>query len=418
MNENRPDLAAFRLLRLAAILWIAYFLTLAALDTLLMAHKPFAPLYYGINIVMALLVLGLALWRWAQRKAGHILLPAIIVLMATLPIVVNYLTAQMLPGLFAPAPNTTPAEMLVRLLPILFIALALTAWQYHWPYVILFSVGTTLLNLLMLIFTLEIGSVPFFHGFVITTIQMVSFLVVGYFVTTLTDRLRAQHASLESANAELARYAGALESLTISRERNRMAQELHDTLAHTLSGLAVQLETVKAYWAVDEAVAQGQLDQALAAARSGLQETRRALKALRASPLDDLGLPLALRQLAESAAQRGGLTLNLDLPERAPALAPDVEQCIYRVAQEAVANTLAHARARRLDLRLVAGADATSLTIQDDGVGFAPAGAEAAGHFGLLGMRERAAMAGGALEIESQAGAGVTVRLTITRAQP
>src|SRR5439155_20678930 len=128
-------------------------------------------------------------------------------------------------------------------------------------------------------------------------------------------------------------HAGTLESLAVSRERNRMARELHDTLAHTLSGLSVQLETVEAYWDVEPRTAHAMLDRALEATRDGLQETRRALKALRASPLDDLGLGLALRRMAESAVARANIELDLEIPEQVPPLAPDVEHCIYRVAQ-------------------------------------------------------------------------------------
>ena len=103
-----------------------------------------------------------------------------------------------------------------------------------------------------------------------------------------------------------------MEDLAISRERNRIAQELHDTLSHTLSGLSVQLETMKAYWEVDPATARKRLDKSLAATRSGLEETRRILMALRAKPLEELGLIPALRQMAEEATAKAGITLDID----------------------------------------------------------------------------------------------------------
>ena len=112
-------------------------------------------------------------------------------------------------------------------------------------------------------------------------------------------RLREQGELLRQANAQLTHYASTLENLTVSRERNRMARELHDTLAHTLTGLSVTLETVKAYWDVDEDKARGLLDKSLETTRTGVEETRRALKSLRASPLEDMGLTLAIQKMAE-----------------------------------------------------------------------------------------------------------------------
>jgi signal transduction histidine kinase len=247
----------------------------------------------------------------------------------------------------------------------------------------------------------------------VLTIQTVCFLVVGYLVNTLVSRLRTQQASLQEANAQLTHYAATLEHLTISRERNRMARELHDTLAHTLSALSVQLETVKAYWDVDGDTARRLVDKSLAATRSGLQETRRALRALRASPLVDLGLIEALRKLAEDGAARANARLELSLPEQAPALSSEVEQCIYRVAQEAVANVVYHANAATLSVDLSTTDGDVRLTVSDDGIGFDERNVADAGHYGLSGIRERALLVGSNLSIRGQPGEGTTVELVI-----
>ena len=183
-------------------------------------------------------------------------------------------------------------------------------------------------------------------------------------------------------------------------------------LGLTLLSVNVDSETDDAV-DVDPAAAQQMLDRSLAATRSGLQETRRALKSLRASPLDDLGLGLALRKLAEENSARVNLQLDLSLPERLPALSPDVEQCIYRVAQEAVANAAHHANAHTLTVRVSVDGPAVSLVVRDDGLGFDVRQGEASGHFGLPGMRERAQLAGGQLAIDSRPGRGTTIRLTI-----
>jgi signal transduction histidine kinase len=278
---------------------------------------------------------------------------------------------------------------------------------------VLYSIGIALLTFGLHLPSFRPGGASPLPPITVLLIQTVSFLVVGYFISFLIRRLQQEQESLAQANAQLTDYAATLEELTITRERNRMARELHDTLAHTLSALSVQLETVKAYWDVDSAAAQQMLDKSLAATRSGLQETRRALKSLRASPLDDLGLALALRRMAEETAARANLQLNLSLPERFPSLSPDVEQCIYRVAQEAVANAAHHANAHLLTVQLSANEPSVRLLVRDDGLGFDVQQGEGSGHFGLPGMRERAQSVGGQLTIDSRPGQGTTIWLTI-----
>ena len=192
-----------------------------------------------------------------------------------------------------------------------------------------------------------------------------------------------------------------------------MARELHDTLAHTLSGLAVQLETTKAYWDVDRVLARSSLESSIATAHSGLEETRRALRALRASPLDDLGLTAAVRTLAENAASRANLALDLSTDDEIPVLSPDVEQAIYRIAQEAVANVVAHAQAKRLTVRLSLAEGKVRLVVSDDGSGFDVDRSNKPSQFGLTGMKERAQLIGGDLNVLSKPGHGTTVELVV-----
>jgi signal transduction histidine kinase len=303
--------------------------------------------------------------------------------------------------------------MALRQLPVLFIGLALTAWQYRLWAVIVFSFGTAALELIIIDLFTRIPLNNFGIFFIITIVRTVSFLVVGIFISQIMTRLREQQHALQQANAQLTHYASTLENLTVSRERNRMARELHDTLAHTLTGLSVSLETVKAYWDVDESKARGLLDQSLETTRAGIEETRRALKSLRASPLEDMGLELALRKIAESTAARSNLDLELALPNPMPTLAPDVEQCIYRIAQEAVENVGHHANAKKLSVKLKSINDNLRLTVQDDGLGFNPRDKASTGHFGLVGMKERAELSGGKLTIDSQKGKGTKVILEI-----
>lgn len=426
MQNQHPDPEIQRLLRTAGWLWLGYLASLAFIDRLI--YLSFGQwIYYLINGFAALVFLGLASWNGIGRLLKGFYLPLMLVLIAGLPLVMNNL---MLTGLGSGG-MSSPEGMALRQLPLLFVALVITAWQYRLAGIVLFSGCTALLDLLMV--TLIAPLVTFVaapppampHEFspvsfrsvdifvILTLVRTVSFVVVGIFISQLIHRLRLQQKSLANANTRLSHYASTLESLTVSRERNRLAHELHDTLAHSLTALSVQLEAVKAYWSANRKKSRELLDQSLTATRSGLVETRRALKSLRATPLEELGLRLALRKLAESTAARGSLELELALPDPLPPLSPDVEQCLYRIAQEALENVLNHARAKRLTLSLSQTEQAITLTIRDDGVGFDLAQADNAGHFGLLGMRERAAMVGGEFNVESDRGKGTTVALTI-----
>jgi len=390
-------------------LWLGYLLLSLAIDLFFYPAPIFPPMYYGINAVGGLTVLGLAWWRNGHVWPGSWFFPVAIGVLSVPPIVLVQIASF---GQPVPGPNNTPEAMLLRTMPLLLIALVLTAWQYGWRSVVFFSGGITLLAVGFHLYTHRSDSLPLLPPLIVLLIQTITFLVVGYFISTLINRLQRQQDALVEANARLTNYAATLEDLTISRERNRMARELHDTLAHTLSALSVQLETVKAYWDVDSHAAQDMLDKSLAATRNGLKETRRALKSLRASPLDDLGLSLALRQIATETAERAGLQLNLTVPEHLPALPSAMEQCIFRVAQEAIANVAHHANAQTLAVELRFNGE-IALRVSDDGHGFDPKRANISGHFGLSGMQERAALVGGILTVNSWPGHGTEIQLII-----
>jgi signal transduction histidine kinase len=244
-------------------------------------------------------------------------------------------------------------------------------------------------------------------------VRVMLFSIVGYVVVRLSAAQREQRRALARKNADLAHYATTLEQLAISRERNRLARELHDTLAHTLSAMSVQLQALEVLLDGDLEAARATLRTLQDMTRQGVGEARRALGALRASPLEDLGLLEALRRLAESTAERAGLRLALDLPDSLDDLRPDLEQHLYRIAEEALANVVRHANAATLTVRLRQRGDGVTLLIADDGLGFDPATATADGHYGLRGIQERARLVGGALTIDSQPGQGARLALSV-----
>jgi signal transduction histidine kinase len=406
MNNAPSD--QLRVLRIAAWIWVCYLAILGLVDIFIYSGKPAASvvLYYTLNGILALLFMSLAHSKWLQRQTGAALIPLLIMVISGTPVVNHVLRLPQ-------APLSNMEGMVLRQLPVLFIALILVTWHYNLFIVLAFSVGISLLDLL-LAFIFQRPTDPSLGTFsFIILIRAVCFLVAAVFINQLITRLRAQQESLKSANIKLAHHASTLETLTVSRERNRMSRELHDTVIHTLSGLSVQLETIKAYQEIQPQTAVKLLDQSLSATRSGLQETRRAIKALRASPLEDLGLVLAIQKTAQSAAERGNLALDISLPDPKSSFSPDVEQCVYRVMQEAVENVVQHANARQMKVKLAANGEELVLTIQDDGIGFNPHKNQPPGHFGLSGMQERAELAGGKLAIDSQVDSGTIIQLVI-----
>ena len=417
MKGTRPHADVVRLIRFAAILWIGY---LVALFLINRAFQPPLPpqlppqqtnlLYYVLHGLIALLCLVLAYWSWLQERLRQAFIPLIITIITVMPVVINQLMGQLSP--LGPRFGS-PESQVLTIFPFLFIGLLLVAWQYKWQHILFVILGIAGLNLIIIWISGEAGTRPFQGVLSIALIQTVIFLAVGFSFSYLMSRLREQQRSLEAANIHLTHYASTLEHLAISRERNRLALELHDTLAHTLSGLSVQLEAIKAYWDVDQQKARSILDQSLAAAHSGLEETRRALKALRASPLDDLGLALAISTMVKDAAARASLAL--DMPEiiMMPPLSPDVEQCIYRVAQEAVTNVVKHASAKKLTVTLEFIEGKVMLSVRDDGIGFDIDKIDKTSHFGLAGMQERVQMVGGELDIKSKPGYGTAIQMTI-----
>jgi len=252
-------------------------------------------------------------------------------------------------------------------------------------------------------------SLPLFASIIAT--RLVSVVGVSVVLALLVNRQRIQRHALAEANLKLTTYAATAERLAVSQERIRLAQELHDTLAHSLSAVTVQLEAAEAIWDMDAAKARTMVDGALGNTRSGLTEARRALQALRAGPLEEVGLRVAVGNLARSMAARSNLELELTMPDELPRLTQAEEHCLYRVAQEALSNVARHARATQVRVALQLTRGHLTLTIADDGRGFDVATVNG-GHYGLKGLRERAELVGASLDIVSAQPHGTTLTLS------
>lgn len=316
-------------------------------------------LFAGLHLVIALIgvlaredsselfnLIGTALltvylwWPGLSGQMGRAFLPPGLALAAVGPIIGQYFErlANVNEGEFNLVPD------IAVLVLVLLIPLILVGWQYNFRAVLVYCGGTAALDA-TLTSTLSQGNPYVWAWLEVIQIRTPFYLLIGYVIVRLVPAQRQQRRALTQTNAQLAQYATTLEQLAVSRERNRLAGELHDTLAHTLSGTAVQLEAIKIVWQTDPTQAQAMLEQSSQAIRTGLTETRRALRALRASPLEELGLALAVRSLAESVAAQTGARLDWHEPEQVDNLTPAVEQGVYRIAQEALANVAKHALA-------------------------------------------------------------------------
>ena len=308
--------------------------------------------------------------------------------------------------------NNTPESFVTwiwRQILFLGIPLYIVAYQYSMREVILFSGFVTMGNVILLSQALGFQELISSSLFVLLPIQLILYLLIGFVLVRTMKIQREQWRQLAEANARLAQHALTVEQLTISRERNRLARELHDVLAHTLSGVAVELEGLRATMRGDLEQATALLDHSLQAVREGLTETRRALQELRAKPLEDLGLALAIQTLAETYASRFDFHLELNIDHELGDYPAEVEQSVYRIAQEALENVAEHAQAQNVCVKLRRDLSHIQLIVRDDGVGFNPGSSEHGNHYGLLGMQERAEMIGGKLELESQIGKGTLV---------
>lgn len=252
----------------------------------------------------------------------------------------------------------------------------------------------------------------------LVTVAFVAFYV-EMFQRQALARQEAQAAlrALDVANVQLRASMARVEALTLQAERQRFARELHDTLAQGLAGLLLQLEAMEAHLLRgDAAKTAAILAQSRERARATLAEARRAIDDLRRAP-GGPALAEVLREEAARFAQATGIACTVDVGpgfELAPALAEHAQRCVT----ESLANCARHAGATQVRVSARREAGRVVLEVADDGVGFDSAEQLGrAGHYGLLGMRERARLAGGHLHLESAPGRGSVVRLELPAAE-
>ncbi|MEV0677706.1 sensor histidine kinase [Actinosynnema sp. NPDC050436] len=242
--------------------------------------------------------------------------------------------------------------------------------------------------------------------FFIVTVAM-TFTLLGYITTEQSRRRKemvAEMAAMMEENAGLhaqlliqAREAGVLD------ERQRLAGEIHDTLAQGFAGIITQLQ------AVDDP--SRRVDTALRLARENLAEARRSVHALRPPALEDANLPDALAEVATGWTDQTGVPATVATTGPARPLHPEVEVALLRTAQEALSNVAKHAAASRVGLTLSYMEDVVTLDVRDDGSGFDPG--RGTDGYGLVGMRQRVSRLAGSLAVESEPGSGTAVSASV-----
>lgn len=235
-------------------------------------------------------------------------------------------------------------------------------------------------------------------------VRLRTYLTIGSQVALVLENLRL---------VEQAQQAGA------SIERQRLARDIHDTLAQAFTSIVMKLEAAEARMPSDPNAVRRYLDQARGIAREGLTEARRYMWALRSESLEQSSLPEALGRLAERWSRESGVVASVTVNGTPHSLNPETKVTLLRVAQEALANCRKHARARQVLMTVSYMHNLVTLNVQDDGVGFDPdnlrhySNEQSVGGLGLVGMRERLDQLRGTLLVESAPGEGCTLMAAV-----
>ncbi len=339
---------------------------------------------------------------------------------------------------FIPAVSTFEKVLVANTLIIL--AEAAGAWwvthhaleSYHYLIDTSFLVITAVLSLTINIFVLRAAFRPLFG--LLNTIQSIE---AGEFERRAQISAHDKDVSQLAAalNAMLDRLEAQRQHTTSQiliaqeQERRRLALELHDQSSQTLTALTLHAQILNELLASQAAPnptpLRKQAEQVSQLADRAMSEMRHVSEQLRPIILDDLGLEAALRWLVEDARERLHLCAALDLEDHArtrPRLPAEVETALFRIAQESLTNVARHAQASRVDLKLLRQPEFATLLISDDGKGFSPAIQPKSDNnhtgLGLPGMRERARLLGGKLDVVSSLNQGTTVRALIPLESP
>lgn len=239
-------------------------------------------------------------------------------------------------------------------------------------------------------------------------------IILGVWITAIIGQSTRRRQLIEQLEATQAELAAAERRAGILEERQRLARDIHDTLAQGFTSIVMHLEAADQALPDDLDTLQKHLDRARGTARTSLEQARRVVHALRPHSLDQRSLPDAIERTAVRWQEETGIPLTTTTTGDPIPLHPDIEVTLLRATQEALANIRKHAQATAVQLTLSYIDDVVVLDVQDNGVAFAGAAASPlSGGYGLQAMRERAEQCGGSVTLESEPGEGTTVVVSI-----
>ncbi len=239
-------------------------------------------------------------------------------------------------------------------------------------------------------------------------------IILGVWITAIIGQSMRRRRLVEQLEATRAELAAAERRAGILEERQRLARDIHDTLAQGFISIVMHLEAADQALPDDLDTLQKHLDRARETARTSLEQARQVVHALRPHLLDQRSLPDAIERTAVRWQEETGIPLTTTTTGDPVPLHPDIEVTLLRATQEALANIRKHAQATAVQVTLSYMDDVVVLDVQDNGVAFAGAVASPlSGGYGLQAMRERAEQCGGSVTLESEPGEGTTVVVSI-----
>jgi signal transduction histidine kinase len=369
--------------------------------------------YFGLVLVSTLIyVLGMN-GSWPKGAVAVVLLVAMVpwYLLVGRPILAtdrhgarSYLYVGGLVVLSAAASLAAPESALVlfALCPQCFMT---SSWQAA-------SVGVMLLNAAPAARFLRgahgAGSIV---SFVLWTVVTITFSVFfGLWVERIIEQSSERRELIRELEATRAELAEVSREAGVMAERERLAAEIHDTLAQGFTSILMLLQAAEPRIGPDPAQARRQVGLAVRTARENLAEARALVAAVPPTALGDSSLDEAVRRLSDRLGEELDVATECVVSGEPRRLAARSEVVLLRAAQEGLANVRKHAKASRVGIELAYGATAVRLHVRDDGTGFDP---DRANGFGLRGMRERAAQVDGTLDVRSAPGAGTTLTVEV-----
>ncbi|MFD5093194.1 sensor histidine kinase [Amycolatopsis thailandensis] len=244
-----------------------------------------------------------------------------------------------------------------------------------------------------------------------TAILIIFSLLAGRYTTQIIEQSKARAALIEQLKASQAEVSRLSREAGTAAERERMAREIHDTLAQGFTSIVTLTQAIESEMDTDPKAARRHLELAARTARENLAEARAMVAAQGPSALAAGSLEEALRRQVERLTEEAGIEASIEVDGPLPALPMATEVVVLRGAQEALSNIRKHSRATEVSLRLSVVDGRVRLGVTDDGAGFDPAAPT--GGFGLAGMRTRAEQVGGIVTLKSEPGAGTKLELEV-----